>query len=303
MKRKALLALLFLAACGGNYSNGDVEFIGALPVRHELESKLPQRPGQALEGVRQDAIAVGEPSQAYRDTQSATASFNGGLFGLLDLIDKIRVIPPTRREPDRRIWGPFPDKHNTNFLVEVVMERVQSVVFTYRIEVRSKDAPASAPWTSFVVGTFHGTGGARRGIGDVQLLAKAARDVGFAVPDFDQIETLGMSYITDQSPIEVNMLFRGTTPTGDSQIVTYGYREAADGQGAMQFIVTQGGLVLSEISRWRSTGQGRTDSAVSAGAYFGAQGIECWDAQFLVTYSSKSWENPAVVGNPANCAF
>ncbi len=280
MKRKAALALLFLAACGGNYSNGDVEFIGALPVRHELESKLPQPTGQALEGVRQDAIAVGEPSQAYLDTQSATASFNGGLFGLLDLIDKIRVIPPTHRDLDRRIWGPFPDEHNTNFLVEVVMERVQSVVFTYRIEVRSKDAPASAPWTSLVVGTFHGTGGARRGIGD----------------------TLEMSYRSDQSLVEVNMLFRGTS-TAAFQIVTYGYREFADGQGAMQFIATRDNLVLSETSRWRSGGQGRTDSAVSAGAYFGAQGIQCWDAQFLVACSNKSWENPTLVGNPGNCAF
>jgi len=302
MKRKAALALLFLAACGGNYSNGDVEFIGALPVRHELESKLPQPTGQALEGVRQDAIAVGEPSQAYLDTQSATASFNGGLFGLLDLIDKIRVIPPTHRDLDRRIWGPFPDEHNTNFLVEVVMERVQSVVFTYRIEVRSKDAPASAPWTSLVVGTFHGTGGARRGIGEVQLLAQAVRDVGFAVQGLDQVDTLEMSYRSDQSLVEVNMLFRGTS-TAAFQIVTYGYREFADGQGAMQFIATRNNLVLSETSRWRSSGQGRTDSAVSAGAYFGAQGIECWDAQFLVTYSNKSWENPTLVGNPGNCAF
>ena len=42
MRKEAALALLFLAACGGNYSNGDVEFIAALPVRSELESKLPQ---------------------------------------------------------------------------------------------------------------------------------------------------------------------------------------------------------------------------------------------------------------------
>jgi hypothetical protein len=305
MKTKAAFTLLLLTACGGNFSNEDVEFVSALPVRRDLESKLPQQTGQSLlQGTRQDAVTLGQPSQAYLDAKGASDAFNNGLFFLLDLIDSIRQISPTTREPDRRIWGPFPDKDHPDFIDEVVMERHETTLFDYRIEVRRKDAASTDPWTVIVKGSFQATGGARKGTGEVHLYAKAANDAGLLLQGLDALDTLDAWYVTDQSPIQVNMLFvsvANPTPT----IVGYAYREYVDGHGEIDFIVVTGGglLILAETAKWLPSGQGRADQGVLAGFILGAAGVECWDAQFQVTYSNKPWENPTTVGDPASCAF
>lgn len=309
MKKKAAFALVLLAACGGNYSNQDVEFIGALPVRRELESKLPQQPQRStVTNTRQDALTVGDDSPAYRDARAASDAFNGALFWLLDLIDQIRVLPPSRREPDRRIWGPFPDHDQPDFLVEVVLERQDHVLFNYRIEVRRKDAPSSAPWTPFVVGSFRATGGARKGTGEVHLLAATVRESGFSTgSDLEKVQTIDMGYVTDQWPIQVAVFFQGM-PNAGFDTVGYAYNEFEDRHGSIQFIAkgrdrSGNEQLLAEVARWLPSGQGRADIAVRSGSFFGAQAVECWDAQFRVTYSNRPWESPSVVGDPASCAL
>jgi hypothetical protein len=309
MKKKAAFLLFILAACGGNYSNEDVEFLGALPVRSELESKLPQQAVQSgVTGTRQDALALGAQSTAYTDARAASNAFNSGLFWLLNLIDQIRLFPPTRREPDRRIWGPFPDHDHPGFIDEVVMERQEPALFNYRIEVRRQDDPPSAPWIPLVVGSFRGTGGARKGTGEIHLLAATARAGGFPTgTDLDTVQTIDMSYVTDRSPIEVNMAIQGT-PDAGYQTVSYAYAEYSDHHGSIQFAAkatdTQGNqYVLSETAQWLPSGQGRSDITVQAGPFFGTIAVECWDAQFLITYASKPWETPPVVGNAASCAL
>src|SRR4051794_1016053 len=108
----ALLCLL--AACGGNFSNEDLEYLNALPTREALASKLPGTGTSSGSGLaqRRDRLSVGDPSQLYLDTQKASTDFNNGLDGLLSLLENIRTVPPTTRELDRRIWGPFPDNNN-----------------------------------------------------------------------------------------------------------------------------------------------------------------------------------------------
>jgi hypothetical protein len=301
--KKSLFALLLLAACGGNYSNEDLEFVAALPVRSELESKLPQPSSQStLQGTRQDAVSLGQPSQAYLDAKSASDNFNGGLFFLLQIIDDVRQLPPTHREPDRRVWGPFPDNDDARFVVEVVLERQQSAFFEYRIEARLRDAPTSAPWIVLLRGSFLATGGARKGVGEMHLYPKLARDSGLPTPGLEQLETLDATYATDRSPIEVNLLFKAT-PDAAFQVVAYAYREFSDRHGSIQFVATSGVLVLSETARWLPSGEGRAEMSVSAGPFIGASGVECWDAQFVVVYSNKPWENPPVVGDAASCAL
>ena len=309
MKKKAAFLLFILAACGGNYSNEDVEFLGALPVRSELESKLPQQAVQSgVTGTRQQALSVGDQSTAYADARAASDSFNSGLFWLLDLIDQIRLLPPTRREPDRRIWGPFPDHDHPGFIDEVVMERLEPALFNYRIEFRRQDDPPSAPWIPLVVGSFRGTGGARKGTGEVHLLAATARAGGFPTTNLDSVQTIDMSYVTDQSPIEVNMSIQATPGSG-LQTVAYAYSEYDDHHGLIQFSATGvdpssgSTLVLAEVARWLPTGEGRSDITVQVGAFTGTIAVECWDAQFRVTYANKPWETPPVVGNAASCAL
>jgi len=305
MKKKAAFLLFILAACGGNYSNEDVEFLGALPVRSELESKLPQQAVQSgATGTRQQALSVGDPSTAYADARAASDAFNSGLFWLLDVIDQIRLFPPTRREPDRRVWGPFPDHDHPGFIDEVVMERQEPALFNYRIEIRRTDDPPSAPWIPLVVGSFRGTGGARKGTGEVHLLAATVRAAGFSPGSgLDNVQTIDMSYVTDASPLEVDMAFQGA-PDAGYQTVRYGYSEYEDHHGSIQFtITTVDGMVLAETARWLPTGEGRSDITVQTGTFSGTIAVECWDAQFRVTYANKPWETPPVVGTAASCAL
>jgi len=316
MKRSSQNILLIaacagIAGCGGNYSNEDVEFLSALPVRAQLESKLPAQgmTQSTLEGTRRDGLSVGDPSPLYLDTRGGSDAFNGGLFALLTLIDDIRRIAPTHRELDKRVWGPFPDKDRPGFITEVVMERTQLVAYDYRIESRRSDAPSSSPWVPLVRGNFRATGGARKGTGEVHLFAQAARNAGVPIddPNLTQLDTLDMNYVTDQSPIQVTMVFKAI-PMSSFDTLEYAYAESNDGQGSIQFIWT---IPLPSplpparvriLSRWLATGAGRADILVLDGSFQLAQAVECWDAQFRVTYSDNPW-SPPPVGNLTGCAF
>jgi hypothetical protein len=298
-----------LAACGGNYSNEDVEFINALPVRADLESKLPQTASKALQATRRDALSVDQPSQVYLDTKNASDGFNNGLFALLSVIDQIRIIPPTHRDGYRRIWGPFPSNDFPDVRVEVVIERPQSGYYEYRIEQQLKNASSSAPWIPVIKGQFLVTGSARKGSGELHLLAKATRDAGIPVSkDIETWDTLDVAYATDRSPLQVEMVIR-TVPDAKQAVTTipYWYREYDDRRGSMQFAVQvtspDGTMTLAVMTHWLPTGQGKADITVAAGPFFHLTGIECWDAQFRVKYSSKPWETPTTVGDPASCAL
>ena len=115
------------SACGGDFSNDDLEFLNALPVREELTARVP--PGDARAqglGVRAwtDAlVAVGDPSQLYEDTHQASERFNAALDGLLSLLEDIRQRPPTTRAPEQRIWGPVNDAEHPALQLRFVMTR------------------------------------------------------------------------------------------------------------------------------------------------------------------------------------
>jgi hypothetical protein len=113
-----------------------------------------------------------------------------------------------------------------------------------------------------------------------------------------------VGYVTDESPIQVNMLFV-SVPNPTPTIVGYAYRDYPDQHGEIDFVVVAAGglLILRETAKWLPDGRGRAEQAVLAGFFFGATGYECWDSQYLVTYSNKPWENPTVVGDPTSCPF
>ena len=97
--RKTWLAAVVVATtigCG-NYSNEDLEFMNALPERQDLTAAIPAR----------SAILIGT-ADLYRMTRNVALVFNGISEALLTVIDTIRAYPPTTRQPNGRIWGPFP---------------------------------------------------------------------------------------------------------------------------------------------------------------------------------------------------
>jgi hypothetical protein len=306
-----LLLLGCLAtACGGNFSNDDLEFLNALPTREDLASKLPASSGSVSEGglrQRSDALAVGEPSPLYRDTREASDAFNSGLDGLLTLLEEIRKLPPTTRAPELRVWGPWADPkhpgHEVRFAIKREPER-----FDYVLQYRARGSGEEG-WWSAMEGTFQSDGGLRKGTGAVRLLVQETKARGFDVGGLAGLELLEIVYQTRALPIHVQMRFVLAAPLPASEI-RYAYRELPSGLGEMGFLLEDTDILpgtqkedLAILSRWTKDRGGVGIISVTGGdvpAGLTATQVECWDASFRLTYLKRSWET-AVVGSASAC--
>jgi len=290
----ALLLVLGLAgasACGGNYSNEDIEFLNALPVKEELAAKLPEDMSQSGRvGQLRQGLSLGETADFYSATRDATTSFNGMLDNLLGLIEGVRQTPPTRRTADSRIWGPFPLENPPGFLAQLILTRASETEFVYQMQIRKNAAGTS--WTTLWQGSFQATGGVRKGVGAVALDAAAGRAVGFAPKDLEQLVTLVATYRTQAPPLRVDMAIT-LTPGSSPEQVLYQYREQPDAEAALAFAFVQGGQALQLVTQWRPDGAGRGRATVLQGPSAGAIQEECWDASFALEYLSQSWAPPA----------
>lgn len=293
--RTALPCLLAasLAACGGDFSNDDLEFLNALPQRQDLTSKLPEsaRSGGAV-GPRAQA-GLNEPSQLFADTKKASDDFNGGLDGLLTLVERIREAPPTTRESDRRTWGPYPDRDHPGHQVRFVMER-EGGQFDYRLQYRPTAADEEA-WWSLLEGTFQAASGVRKGEGEVHLFVEAAKAHGFDVGGLRTLRQLDIGYQTRELPTRVEMLF--TSASVILPDARYTYRELPGGLGEMRFVVLGSDAVAGgqredvEITtRWTPEQGGVSTFVILKGDLQGASYAECWNAEGRITWLKRSWE-------------
>jgi hypothetical protein len=310
MRHCWLLLLGCLAACGGNFSNDDLEFLNALPTREDLASELPGSSGTVSEGGlrrRSDALAVGDPSELYRDTRAASDTFNGGMDGLLTLLERIRELPPTTRAPELRVWGPWPDPDHPGYDVRFAMKR-EPGSFIYLLQYRTQGSGEEG-WWSAIEGTFQPDGGLREGTGAVRVLVKQTKAHGFDARGLADLDLLEIVYQTRALPITVRMRFVPSSPETASELL-YGYRELPGGLGEMGFLLEDTDILpgtkkedLAIISRWTKDRGGVGIISVTGGdvpAGFTATQVECWDASFRVTYLKRSWET-AVVGSASAC--
>jgi hypothetical protein len=291
--------LCILAACGGTFSNEDLEYLNALPTRDALASKLPDRGSSSNDGLaqRQDRLAVGDTSQLYADTRKASTEYNNALDSLLSLLENIRTVPPTTREPDRRIWGPWTDRNQPGNNVRFVMDR-DGAFFDYHLQFKPSAAGEDA-WWSFLEGTFKADSGIRIGEGELHLFISEALSHGLNVGGLRGLERLDVGYQNKALPTLVQMIF--TTPiippATTAPQVLYTYREQPGGFGEMSFLVkdtdaVQGGLRedLRITTRWTPNRGGVGTFVILEGDLKGASYKECWDAQNKLTYAKRSWE-------------
>ncbi len=303
----ALLCLL--AACGGNFSNEDLEYLNALPTREALASKLPGSGTSSGSGLaqRRDRLSVGDPSQLYLDTKKASTDFNNGLDGLLNLLENIRTVPPTTRELDRRTWGPYPDGNNPGNVVRFVMTRAGEV-FNYHLDFKpSKDGEEA--WWSFLEGSFKADAGIRKGEGDLHLFIADAVARGINVGGLRGLKQLDVGYQNKTLPSRVEMIFATppTPPATTAPEVHYTYRELPGGFGEMSFLLTGTDWVPGNLkedvkitSRWTPDRGGVATFVILQGDLQGASYTECWDAQSQVTFAKRSWELFGI-GLASNC--
>ncbi|MFP2928760.1 hypothetical protein ACLESO_26900 [Pyxidicoccus sp. 3LG] len=298
MRHLAMACLcLAAAACGGDFSNDDLEYLNALPRREDLAAKLrPNSEGRAGGGLtaRKTALAVnlGEASEVVGDTDETGIKFNQSVDGLLTFLENIRDVPPTSREPDRRVWGPFRDDKNPGFDVRFVMER-DAVRFDYRLEYR-RTGEDDLQWWPFLSGFFLADAGIRKGTGEVSLDVKRARQENLR-NDLGLLDRLDILYQTKALPTRVELAF---TPLGSqTEPIRYIYREAEGGLGEMTFRVPGMDLVLGGrledvelTTRWAPDGRGMGVLLVLDGDIKGAQYTECWNALGRVTFIARSWD-------------
>ncbi|MBL9038869.1 MAG: hypothetical protein JNG84_10165, partial [Archangium sp.] len=233
MRALFIVGVLVLTACGGNWSNRDLDFVDALPDRATLQSKLPQTAttSSPLTGVstRRDPLGVGEPSKAYADTKKASTDFNAILATMLAAIDLTRQVAPTARTPDSRTWGPYPDSKNPGFEFRVVVTQVDEANFSWSIDSRKRPAD----FFSLASGSYAPTESLKRGRGEMTLHVKDFKSQLAVDEGLKALDEIVIGYVTDMFPTRVEMLFTfaAGNPSGLSAI-GYTSREQADGSGS-----------------------------------------------------------------------
>jgi hypothetical protein len=308
MRTILLVSVSLLSACGGSWSNRDLEFAAALPSRAELSSKLPASASSGQPLTRSDGLNAGEPSQAYADTQKAAKDFNGLLDFFLGLLDTVRTVPPTSRSGESRTWGPFNAKDVPGSQFQVIIALVSTTPNdTYGWKVQTRKL-GTAEWTDLVRGTFQASAETvRKGQGQIEIPVKEIRaQIPVTDPNLASLDSIVIGYVTNADPTLSSMVFT-FTPGNPEQLSAAGYqaRQSSNGSGAMGFSVkTTNPLTLrfDVVSKWRTDGAGISVATVSEGTYRGATRVECWDTAFKVTFYKENWPGGQESGRFEDCA-
>jgi hypothetical protein len=294
-----------LAAGGcGNYSNQDLEFMNAIPLRSDVAVDVP----------RESNLTTTGSAEGWQRTFKVTRELNMVGDAFLSLIDSIRAYYPTARDGDTRIWGPFPAEKNPGWQIEFRMSKSVAAEphFDYELVVIPPPAGAQTPADpalQVIGGSFDATGSVRVGTGHLVLALDDARAAGFVFQGLEMLSGLTIDYHTGTWPRTVTMVFANVVPASpDSAAIsgTYAYTGQENGDGAMSFSwvadIVPGPVGYDTFlieSRWLGTGPGREDLAIVAGDGMGNTGVECWDRSFVSTYKSQTWAS--TVGDESTC--
>ncbi len=294
MKRALIFVVaLTVSGCWGTWSNDDLEYINALPTKDTLEGQPGGTTGQPLSGAatKQQGLFgsmghavplnVGDPSEGFNETVSATKALNTMIDFIVGVVAFIETVPPTTRTKTSRVWGPFPDKDHPGFDLRITVNKADASHFTYTFEWRK----SGGAYFSLVDGAATATANLHRGQGQITIHSQAARE---NLGGWDGIDELDLGYDTSTFPTAVDVTAVASNNAGTVEWV---YQQAKDTSGRLQFTLrpdptaTNGGLVEAQaISFWLSDGSGEEVGSVTQGTWTGAHGTECWDAARKVTY-------------------
>ena len=301
-----VLGGLSLASCG-NYSNEDLEFLNALPQTDDVSMEAPLR----------SAVRLVDEDDALRTTIRVTTLENAAAAGALGFIDEIRATYPSARQPNVRIWGPFPDDRNPGWKVKFEMTRSLASDgvtphFAYRLVMI---APAGTTFgtaadptseTEVLAGWFERVGPVAGAQGHLVLSPKEARDAGAFLKDLEKLVTFTVDYDNRSWPRSLVVTIVNeppADPTTEAASATYTYERSQNGDGAMTFTFLEDAVpgplgvdTLDITSRWHGTGEGRARVSVLAGDGAGVSWVDCWAATSLTSYNSRTGE-----GDPSTC--
>ena len=297
------LALGCLAGCGGTLSNDDIAFIEAVPQKESLHVNVPPRSAQALSTLGRADVFI--------RAQDIARGVNGGLDGVLGLLDFIRGVTPSTRSQTGRTWGPWADREHPGVEYQVVMEReadAQGALYRFRYSLNARRAPGG--YLPIIDGAFYGAQ-AKNGAGSLNI-------------EFDHSQSLGINKPTDPvKPMDIQYDFTGNPRTLDLNLgrnanggfglssFDYGYAIYADGHGLFNYAFPDGSGNLFTVQTWfTATAAGKAAIDVVHPPFFEDKLTECWDSTLALTFISdpaslvdqcSGITPPCVLGSASAC--
>lgn len=286
--RRAVLAVLLLAACEQPYSNADVVFVKSLPDGDRVRIALPDPEEPSGDGRI--------TASYYKLAQTVTATVNQAVFGVLATVDRISRTPPASRTHELLKWGPF-DEGGISHALEIVRTSTRGVrvptssVSIVPIEARydfALDAwPAANPDLEVRVagGTFAPLEPGGGGIGTLYVYLESLR----AITGQPGRGYYWAAYDSRGGRLDLLLAYYRPEELGGNLIDVDSYYQNhrdADGAGTLYFYTRDGPtdeLVL--YTRWNSDRRGRADAAYAdADLRAPIYAAECWDQSLLRTY-------------------
>jgi hypothetical protein len=273
----AALAALVLGAGCGSWSNEDILFVAALPTREALALKVPASAGQAL-------CASPGPSQVWGWAKPVGDGLNAAVDAMLALVDLVKRTPPTTRETDARIWGPWDDQKHPGMEVRVTMRRSRDGAGVPSYAYLFEERPRGGAFQSVLDGSFRGES-ASAGKGTFALHFATVRALGISDhPDSDPYGDLSVQYDRTGDPRTLGLDVPAGPQSASLASFNYGYAGYQSGNGEFDYVFVNDQAQRYEVTaRFDAAGAGLATVRVvlSATSYYQYQ--ECWDPAGCVT--------------------
>ena len=274
------------AACGGDFSNDDLEFLNALPEREDLAAKLPGAAAQraARRAAARRRSALGELSKLYADTQQRPRTTS--TTGVDGLLDPARAHPrPCRPPRASRTGAPgVPSRTQDHPGMRCASDGARRCAASSTCCSTAPAGTGEDAWWSLLEGPFEAEAGIRKGEGDVHLLVSEARERGLPTGASGCWTRLNIGYQTRSAAhpragdprlrpgasLERGALHLPRLPGRPGEIsFTMADIQATPGTALETLDIT---------SRWTADQGGIGTVVIRSGDLAGARKIECWDA-------------------------
>jgi hypothetical protein len=272
----------------------------AIPTADDVRIDLPERAG----------FAIGDIAEWYVATRDVTRTLNGGTAWVLIVVHTIVQFPPTSRDGDGAVWGPWSDALDPAEYQLVVRELADGS-YDWDLQGRNK-TQAGALFESVIFG--NAVRGEREGQGRGEFTLDF--DAGARVNPIDsngERGTVAIRYDLAARHLDMDIAAIETRDGRDVAVdYHYAYTAAADGGGDMVFQVHADtedvGSAAEDAtlrSRWLPGGAGRADLSLTGGdlGTSTATGSQCWSEMFRSVYEQFSFDATLTAGDPAACAF
>ena len=295
--KKFIAVSVLMCACG-NWSNEDIVYLYALPEKDVLKSQLGAMDSTG-QGVRRDPL-LGEDAGHYASTKKGSDEFNAFLDLVLGGLDALRSIHPTKREDNKRIWGPYPDDKNPGFDIRVEIVKVTERHFKWSIGARKR---GNEVFTTIGGGKFVPTASLKEGRGDFFFDGVAARNLYGRMKNAGDPDRIDVGYWTDSDPVIVE----AAVDFGPMTMFGYDYNGYVDQSAVLTFTV--GGLgdpdatKISALAAWNPKTAGEVVYSILEGNNRGAMARQCWNEDQKIVHELLMLPDGGVyqAGNDADC--